>query len=67
MYLFFDTETTGLPKNWKVPATDLNNWPRMIQLAYLIYDRKGNKISSKDFINNSLFFSFVVRMECNST
>jgi len=23
MYLFFDTETTGLPKNWKAPVTDL--------------------------------------------
>jgi len=37
MYLFFDTETTGLPKNWKAPVTDLNNWPRLVQLAYLFY------------------------------
>lgn len=22
-YLIFDTETTGLPKNWKAPVTDL--------------------------------------------
>ena len=29
MYLFFDTETTGLPKNWKTPLNDLNNWPRL--------------------------------------
>lgn len=33
MYLFFDTETTGLPKNWKAPVSDLNNWPRLVQLA----------------------------------
>lgn len=50
MYLFFDTETTGLPKNWKAPLTDLNNWPRLVQLAYLYYDDEGNKISSGDFI-----------------
>ena len=50
MYLFFDTETTGLPKNWKAPVTDLNNWPRLVQLAYLLYDTSGNKISSGDFI-----------------
>ncbi|MBS1665865.1 MAG: 3'-5' exonuclease [Bacteroidetes bacterium] len=50
MYLFFDTETTGLPKNWKAPVTDLNNWPRLVQLAYLLYDSSGNKISSGDFI-----------------
>lgn len=50
MYLFFDTETTGLPKNWKAPITDLNNWPRLVQLAFLIFDKNGNKISSGDFI-----------------
>lgn len=50
MYLFFDTETTGLPKSWKAPVTDLNNWPRMIQLAYLIYDRDGNLIAERNHI-----------------
>lgn len=50
MYLFFDTETTGLPKNWKAPVTDLNNWPRLVQLAYLYYDSNGAKISGGDFI-----------------
>jgi len=50
MYLFFDTETTGLPGNWKAPITDLNNWPRLVQLAFLHYDRDGNKISGGDFI-----------------
>jgi len=50
MYLFFDTETTGLPKNWKTPVTDLNNWPRLVQLAYLYFDNKGNIIDSGDFI-----------------
>jgi DNA polymerase III epsilon subunit-like protein len=50
MYLFFDTETTGLPRNWKAPVTDLNNWPRLVQLAYLYYDKNGNKISGGDFI-----------------
>lgn len=50
MYLFFDTETTGLPKNWKAPLTDLNNWPRLVQLAYLYYDNNGNKISDGNYI-----------------
>lgn len=50
MYLFFDTETTGLPRNWKAPVSDLNNWPRLVQLAYLYYDNNGNKISGGDFI-----------------
>jgi uncharacterized protein (TIGR02145 family) len=46
MILFFDTETTGLPKNWKAPVTDLDNWPRLVQLAYLVYDFDGNLIHS---------------------
>ena len=50
MYLFFDTETTGLPRNWKAPVSDVNNWPRLVQLAYLFYDRDGNKISGGDYI-----------------
>ena len=50
MYLFFDTETTGLPRNWKAPVSDLNNWPRLVQLAYLYHDSDGNVISSGDFI-----------------
>ena len=50
MYLFFDTETTGLPRNWKAPVSDLNNWPRLVQLAWLHYDKDGNKISGNNFI-----------------
>ena len=50
MYLFFDTETTGLPRNWKAPVTDLDNWPRMVQIAWILSDTKGNQIESDDFI-----------------
>lgn len=38
MILFFDTETTGVPKNYKAPVTDLENWPRLVQLGYIVYD-----------------------------
>ncbi len=41
----FDCETTGLPKNWKAPMTDLNNWPRVIQLAWMVCDEAGNEVS----------------------
>lgn len=33
-YLFFDTETTGLPDNPNASALDLDNWPRVVQLAW---------------------------------
>ncbi len=50
MYLIFDTETTGLPKNWNAPITDSDNWPRCIQLAWQIHDELGELIEVKNFI-----------------
>ncbi|MEA2098333.1 MAG: 3'-5' exonuclease [Patescibacteria group bacterium] len=50
MYLFFDTETTGLPKKWGAPASDLENWPRLVQIAWLYFDNEGKKLSSKNAI-----------------
>ncbi len=37
----FDTETSGLPKNYKAPVTDINNWPRIISVAWVIFDEEG--------------------------
>ena len=48
--LFFDTETTGLPQNWKAPLSNFNNWPRLVQLAYLIYDFDGKLIGEGNHI-----------------
>jgi len=50
MYLFFDTETTGVPRDWKAPVTKLSNWPRMVQIAWILSDDEGNQIESDDFI-----------------
>ncbi|MGE5582925.1 MAG: 3'-5' exonuclease [Bacillota bacterium] len=43
-YLIFDTETTGLPKSWQAPITKLDNWPRMVQLAWVLYNEDGKVI-----------------------
>jgi len=48
--LFFDTETTGLPRNWKAPYTDTRNWPRMVQLAFQQYDFQGNLLVENNLI-----------------
>src|SRR3989338_178577 len=50
MYLFFDTETTGLPRRWKAPVTDLDNWPRMVQIAWINYDKDGTETGKESFI-----------------
>lgn len=43
MYLVFDTETTGVPRNYRAPITDLQNWPRVIQLAWTLCDDDGTE------------------------
>ncbi len=57
MLLFFDTETTGLPRNWRAPITDTKNWPRMVQLAFLLFDEAGNEIDSGDYIIKPVGFT----------
>ena len=50
MYLIFDTETTGLPHDFKAPVSDTNNWPRMVQIAWQLHDDMGNLIDRQDYI-----------------
>ena len=45
--LFFDTETNGLPRNYKADITNTFNWPRLIQLGWLITDEEGNILKRK--------------------
>ncbi|MDP3899635.1 MAG: 3'-5' exonuclease [bacterium] len=50
MFLFFDTETTGLPRDWQAPVEDVDNWPRLVQLAWLVSDENGKEVSGNNFI-----------------
>lgn len=50
MYLIFDTETTGLPKNYRAPVTDTDNWPRCVQLAWQLHDERGKLIDAQNHI-----------------
>lgn len=50
MYLIFDTETTGVPHNKTAPITDLDNWPRLVQLAWQLHDAKGKLMSQHNYI-----------------
>lgn len=50
MFLIFDTETTGLPRNWNAPLTDFDNWPRAVQIAWQLHDELGNLIEAKDYL-----------------
>ena len=50
MFLIFDTETTGLPALYNAPVTDVNNWPRLVQLAWECHDEKGILLEANNYI-----------------
>ena len=50
MYLIFDTETTGLPKNKQAALSDFDNWPRVVQIAWQLHDGNGKLISNENII-----------------
>jgi DNA polymerase-3 subunit alpha len=50
MYLIYDTETTGLPKNFNAPLTDADNWPRCVQIAWQLHDAEGKLLDAQSHI-----------------
>jgi DNA polymerase III epsilon subunit-like protein len=52
--LFLDTETTGLPKDWKAPY---DQWPRLVQLSYIVTDEFGKIIIQKDQVIKPVGFT----------
>ena len=63
MYLVFDTETTGLPRNFNAPITDVENWPRVVQLAWQIHDADGVLVEQKDFLIKPVGFNIPIKAE----
>jgi DNA polymerase III epsilon subunit-like protein len=46
--LIFDTETTGLPKKWKMnPERECDNWPHIVSIAWLVLDSESNTIETQ--------------------
>ena len=50
MYLFFDTETNGKAISFSAPASDSDNWPRITQLAWQLYDADEKLINEKSHL-----------------
>lgn len=48
--LFLDTETTGLPKDWKKPPSDFENWPRVVEIGVILNDESGLNPAATDCI-----------------
>ena len=43
MYIVFDTETTGLRISYDAAPSDVDNWPRVVQVAWEAFDHRGRK------------------------
>jgi len=63
MFLIFDTETTGLPKDFSAPISDTQNWPRCIQLAWQLHNSSGDLIETKNYIIKPEGFSIPYNSE----
>jgi DNA polymerase-3 subunit alpha len=50
MFLVFDTETTGLPIDKKAPLSNFANWPRVVQIAWQLYDSVGNLLEAENHL-----------------
>ena len=50
MYLIFDTETTGLPKRFNAPVEEIDNWPRVVQIAWQLHDATGKLLDAQNHI-----------------
>lgn len=47
-FLVIDTETSGLPKIWDKPYDAKNNWPFILQIAWIIFDAEGTQIKKEN-------------------
>ena len=46
-YLFIDTETTGLTNNQDFSISDIDNWPRLVSIAYILCNER--KVINKGY------------------
>jgi DNA polymerase-3 subunit epsilon len=59
-YLFFDTETTSTPNDWNVTISNLDNWPRLVKLSWLLYDSEGELVLKNEAIIKPNGFSIPI-------
>lgn len=46
--IFIDTETTGIPLDWKAPYAQTRSWPYSVQISWLVYTWEGQELKAED-------------------
>lgn len=50
MFLIIDCETTGLPRDWNARPDDSKSWPRLVQVAWCLFDAQEQLVESVSHI-----------------
>jgi len=63
VYLFVDTEANGIPLDPDAFAADVENWPRLVQIAWSLTDKDCNELRTQVFIIRPEGFEIPARIE----
>ncbi|WP_423146062.1 exonuclease domain-containing protein [Rubrolithibacter danxiaensis] len=47
--LFIDTEASGAPANWNTPFFKEEEWPHIVQIAWIVYDKAKHEIKAANY------------------
>jgi DNA polymerase III epsilon subunit-like protein len=50
LHLIYDTETTGLPISYKAHVHEVDNWPRLVQLAFMVCNDEWETLTTRNYI-----------------
>ena len=56
-YFFFDTETTGVPRDYNAPASNIYNWPHAVQISWITTDANRSEHRSENHIIKPIGFT----------
>ena len=51
--LFVDTETYGIPQDQSASFKNIDNWPRIRQIAWIVYSKDGQFISANNYATSA--------------
>ncbi len=46
--LFVDTETSGIPKDWTKPYATEDNWPYIVQIAWIVFSEDAKEVKTQN-------------------
>mgnify|MGYP002626722780 FL=1 len=49
-FVFIDTETTGLPRDMNASPYEVEQWPRIVQISWIIADSNKKVFQKRDYI-----------------